>query len=550
MKRVITFILLLGLSFLNISAASAVSEDEVKLTIIHVNDAHGRTQAEPYISKMANDLKNRGENFLVLDAGDRLHGQTATNLSKGESSVEIMNTVGYNAMVTGNHDYNFGIDRLNELCNIMNFPLLAANVYDSNGNLLFKPYEVFKMDGITVGVFGITTPETKTQSDPRIVGGLTFADPAETAAETVSTLKAEGCDIIIALAHLGDDEPTAPENKSDALADVAGIDIIIDGHSHTLLENGRNVGNALITQTDGHGQHIGVIEITVSGGVVSKTASVINIQETELQINENVTAVIEKHEKAIEEIISVVIGHTPVRLNGEREFVRTGETNLANLITDSILYATGADFAFLTGGNIRASIEAGDITMGDALDVLPFSNLLVTVELSGADILEALEHGVSKYPEETGQHIQVAGIKFEFNPDSEEGKRVFNVSIANGGAFDVSKKYTVATIDFLAAGGDGYEMLANGGNFTYYGGDVEAFVEYLASNPVINAEADGRVKMFSTENKPETDAVYSDEDSSIIESSPKTGETENYAAFIIFMCAGAISVCICKRKKL
>ena len=540
MKKISMFLLVILItSFIIPASVSAASEDEVKLTVIHVNDAHGRTAAEPYISQMAADLKSRGENVLVLDAGDRLHGQTAVNLSKGESAVEIMNAVGYDAMITGNHDYNFGVDRLKELSGMMNFPLLAANVIDSNGQLLFKPYEIFKMDKITAGVFGIATPETLTKSDPRIVGGLIFTDPAETAAETVSVLKAEGCDIIIALVHLGDEEPTAPEHKSDALADIKGIDVIIDGHNHTLYENGRNIGNTLITQTDGHSQHIGIIEITVSGSAVSKTASVINIQETTLPADEAVTAVIEKWEKSVEDIISVVVGNTPVHLEGARELVRTEETNLANLLTDSMRHATGADFAFLTGGNIRASIEAGNITMGDVLNVLPFSNLLVTVELNGADIIKILEHGISKYPEETGQHIQVAGIMFKFDPDSQEGQRVVNVFMADGSIFDENKKYTVSTIDFLAAGGDGYEMLMNGLNLTYYGGDAEAFVDYLTTNPVIFSEPEGRVKIISTsvaEENPKT------------EENPETKVNNNSLKINITVC-GVLLLCIASKKK-
>lgn len=490
--------LLCMVSILNLNVY-ANHEDTIRLTIIHINDTHGRTQAEPYISALAKDLKDMGENVLILDAGDRLHGQTTTNLSKGESMAGIMNAVGYDAMVPGNHDFNFGVERLLELSGLVNFPMLTANVYKDGINL-FESYKIFDLSGVRAGVFGITTPETVAKSDPRLMTGLTFGDPAQSAEALVSELQAQGCDVIIALAHLGDDGSSAPADRSDALAAVAGIDVIIDGHSHTLLENGRLVNGTLIAQAGEHAQHIGVVEIAISSGNITKTARVISVPSDdeepeliELIPDESIIAKIAEEDAKVEHITSTVVSYTPVILQGEREQVRTGETNLANLVTDSMRHATGADISFVTGGNIRASIPAGDITMGHILTTLPYSNLLVTVELGGADLLTALEHGVSLYPEPAGQFIQVSGIHFEFDPDAEPMNRITEVTMASGEAFDIDKRYTVAAIEFLAAGGDGYTMLANGANLVYYGDDAEAFADYLATNPTINAESEGRI---------------------------------------------------------
>jgi 5'-nucleotidase len=467
------------------------------LTILHMNDTHGRTRAEPYISQMAKDIRADGGNVLILDAGDRLHGQTATNLTEGEAMVQVMNAVGYNAMVTGNHEYNFGLDRLLELSDMMNFPLLASNVR-YNGDYIFERYTIFDMDGLTVGVFGLATPETPTSSDPRNMGGLVFENPVEIAAEIVSLLKDYNCDIIIALTHLGDDNSTAEYNRSDALAAVDGIDVIIDGHSHTTLENGKILGNTLIAQTGYHAWHIGIVEITIENGVKTKSARLVEVpgtdDETELIADAAVLAVIAEGEARVEAITSVVVGTTPVDLDGERESVRTSETNLANLITDSMIFATGADISFIGGGSIRTSIGAGDITMGDVLTVLPFSNLIVTLEMTGSDVLEILEHGVSEYPELAGLFIQVAGIRFVFDPDAEPGQRVIDVTMADGTAFDINRSYIIATVEFIAAGGDGYAMMDRGVDLVFYGGDAEAFVEYLQTNPVITAHPEGRVK--------------------------------------------------------
>ena len=469
-----------------------------RLTIIHMNDVHGRTQAEPYISQMAKDLKAKGENVLILDAGDRLHGQIPANLTEGETMAEIMNMVGYDAMVAGNHDFNFGVERLLELSGMMDFPLLAANVKDNDGNYLFEQYKIFDMNNIKVGVFGLATPETTSKNDPRIAAALIFEDPVSIAGIMVDTLKAKNCDIIIALAHLGDDELSAENERSDALAAIPGIDVIIDAHSHTLLEKGRVINGALIAQTGGHSENIGIIEITVNNGVViNKTARLVTVpawdNEIELPQDDAVLSKIAEEEKKIEPITSVVVGSAPVRLEGEREAVRTRETNLGNLIADSMLYVTGADISFLTGGNIRASIEAGDITMGDVLTTLPFSNLIVTLELKGSDILEMLEHGVSGYPETVGSNIQVGGLSFEFDPSAEPMSRVTKAELAGGGIILPDEVYTVATIEFLAEGGDGYAMMQNGGNIIYYQGDAEALAEYLGTNPVISAEPEGRI---------------------------------------------------------
>ncbi|MCL2054763.1 MAG: 5'-nucleotidase C-terminal domain-containing protein [Oscillospiraceae bacterium] len=203
-------------------------------------------------------------------------------------------------------------------------------------------------------------------------------------------------------------------------------------------------------------------------------------------------------ETKIEAITAVVVGYTPVWLEGEREFVRKAETNLANAITDSLIHATNAQIAIYNGGGIRESIEPGEITMGQVLTVLPFSNLVVTVQLSGADILKALEHGVSEYPELAGSYVQVAGLEFEFDPVAESGKRIATVKLSDGSFLEPEQIYTVSTIEYLALGGDGYDMLANGQNLVYYDGDADAFVNYLKTKPNIKSEAEGRVSAVNS----------------------------------------------------
>lgn len=520
----------------------SAEEDKIILTIIHVNDRHGRMNADPYISQLAGEIPG---NILILDAGDALHGQITANLSEGASMVELMNEVGYSAMAVGNHEFNYGLERLEELSEMMDFPLLAANVKTSNGNNLFQSYEVFVMDGVKVGVFGLTTPETISASDPRIIKGLIFDDPVKTAELMVETLKDENCDIIIALTHMGIDDLSDSANRSNTLAKVSGIDVIIDGHSHTTLENGLLAGDTLIVQTGEYGQDIGVVEITVNGENINKTAKLIPVptddEESELIADKAILNKISELDAANESVTSVLAGYTPVFLNGEKEAVRTGETNLANLITDSMRYATDADIAFLTGGNIRASIEAGNITVGQVLTTLPYSNLLVTVKLSGAELLEVLEHGISAYPDVVGQHIQVSGLRFEFDPKAESMNKITKVTMADGNELESDKSYTVATIEFLAAGGDGYDMIT-GKEAVYYQGDAEAFINYISTNPEISKEAENRVMAVTIEKKTDLGSA-----GNVV--NPDTGVEEGALTYIILV-ASVMGILITKKKKI
>jgi len=488
-KKIKAIIFLLAFLWLIIIPAidiCAAQGETFKLTVIHINDTHGRTEAEPYISTLAKDLKAKGENVLLLDAGDRLHGQITTNLSRGESVVKIMNEVGYSAMVPGNHDFNFGIERLKELSDLMNFPLLSANVLDINSSNLFPPYTIFDFDGTYIGVFGIATPEILEKSDPRIVSGLIFDNPTRTARAMVAELQTQGCDLIIALAYMG----------LDSIPDINtfGIDVIIDGHM--------TKDDSLVAQTGFYGQHIGIVEIELSDGNVSKIARTVSVPKenevAELLPDKNIIAKIAEEEAKVEPITSVVVGKTPILLNGEKDQVRTKETNLTNLITDSMCWATGAYMSFIDGGNIRASIEAGDITMGQILAALPFSSSIVTIELRGADLLEALEYGVCSYPNPVGQFIQVSGINFEFDPTAKPMRRGTKVAMANGETFDINKIYTVATIDFLAGGGDGYAMILKGSNVVYFQSNAEALAQYLATDPEIKEEPENRIKAIDS----------------------------------------------------
>ena len=463
------FLLCVFLAIFSLSC-SENKESKTALTIIHINDVHGRTQAEPYISQMAKSMKAENKNFLILDAGDRLHGQIAANLSKGETMAEVMNSVGYNAMVPGNHDFNFGAERLKELSETMNFPLLAANVKDANGKNLFKQYEIFKKGEMNFCVFGIATPETKFKADPRIVAELSFENPAESAALVVKKLKDENCNVIIALAHLGD----------NSLVSVPGIDVIIDGHSHALLENGENINDILIVQTGEHSKNIGIIEINFSGKKTeTKTAKVIAAETANIAPDSAIIAVLAEQEKKVKSIASEVIGKTSVDLIGENQKVRTGETNFGILCAEAIRAATKADIGLINGGNIRAGIKSGNITKGDIISALPFDNIIVTKSATGAQLKKILEHSVSKLPEADGRYLQMSGIKIEVNPSNAIGQRITSVKTDNGQTLDEKKKYTIAVNDFIANGGDDFPILKDLPVITIFNQQNEIIIDYI-----------------------------------------------------------------------
>lgn len=501
MKRFISWSLaLLLVSMLFAGSVSAfAAEESTKLYIVHTNDVHSRVEVEAYASQLVKNKRLADENVLLLSAGDVLHGQPIATLSRGKSIVEIMNAAGYDAMVPGNHDFNYGTERLFQLEDQMDFPLLAANIKDyTTGGHAFRPYTIKEFGDMKVGIFGIATPETKTKTNPGNVKFLNFTSPEFAARQTVGKLQSLGCDVIIAITHLGDDKMTIPEERSDAVAQVPGIDVIIDGHSHTILENGRMSGSTLIAQTGCHGEKIGMVELDITNKkVTKKTATLITYpiegNPKALAPDPEVSALIAKINKANEKITSEIVGKTPVELNGEREVVRKAQTNLGDIITDAMLKETGAQIAFHNGGSIRATIKAGDITKGDVLTVLPFSNYIVVKQVTGDQLIKALEHSVSSYPELSGGFLHVGGFKFTFDPTAKVGSRVVSVTLNDGSAIERGKSYSLATNDYLVDGGDGFEMLNTSSSEIIYSALDEALIKYIQSNPVIKATDDGRV---------------------------------------------------------
>ena len=394
-----------------------------------------------------------------------------------------MNLAGYDVAAPGNHEFDYGYPNLKALAGEADFPILAANVRYDNAAALGDQTTFTTTDGKKIGIFGLDTPETATKAHPDKIKGVSFLAAQEMfdcAQAQVDALKADGCDYIICLGHLGIDAESTGNRSIDLLEKVTGIDVFIDGHSHSTLEeikeatNGTGkVGDTVLTSTGTKLANVGMVDISPDG-----TISTSSLATSELTVTPDakVAARAEEIQKEIDADYGTVFAKTEVALDGEKANVRTGETNLGDLIADAMLWQAGlldegVDAAVTNGGGIRASIAAGDITKKDINTVLPFGNTLYVVKVTGAELLEALEASTYCTPEAIGGFPQVAGIEFTVNtgaqfdtkelyPGSTYGKpasinRVM-IQTVGGEAFNPEETYTIVTNDFMGAGGDTY----------------------------------------------------------------------------------------------
>ena len=485
----------------------ATGDDTFDLFVVHTNDVHGRieegTDGSLGYAKLSTLLKmgrSVTDNILVLDAGDVLHGTNLANVFEGESVGQLLAMLGYDAVAPGNHDFNYGADRLIELADMSSQiggpVVLAANILDGDGNLVFQPYQVYDFNGFDVVVIGLSTPDTKTKSHPKNTEGLTFWDDSYTLyAQQAIDLANEIGDYVIVLGHIGMDADGSSGITSDWIcSNLDGIDLFVDGHSHTVLENGQEVNGTLIVSTGQYMNNIGLVQVSVVDGVAQgESAMLIPASEvidpstsalaqslgiSHVADDPEVTAFVAQLNAELEQRFSQVVASVPMDLDGEREHVRTGVTNLSSLICQAMTAETGADFTIVNGGGIRASIPAGPVTLGDINNVLPFTNTVAVCEITGAQVLEALEFGYSLLPETNGAFSQ-SDLQVVYSSSNPAGERIVSVSLPDGTPLDVDATYTVATNDFMAAGGDGYTMF---GRVVQEGRQLnEVFADYLAS---------------------------------------------------------------------
>lgn len=477
---------------------------KTNFVIVHTNDTHGRlleTKEVIGFAKIAtyvDDLKKEKKYVLYLDAGDTLHGTSLVNLSKGAPVIEIFNKMNIDAMALGNHDFNYGLKVLRKNIKKADFAMIAANVVlKKNGKPITKTHIVKKLNKeVTVGVFGLATPETAYKTHPKNVEELEFKDVVATAKEQVAELKRKGANFIVAVVHLGIDESTAENERSTILAEVDGLDLVVDGHSHTKLPNGKIVKNLVITQTGEYDNNLGYIDITIDDNKKTITPSLLEKSFfKDIKEDKKVTKIINKYKTKQNQYLSKKVASLNFNLDGDRSLVRTQPTNFGTLIATSIKNDLKVDVAFVNGGSIRESIPAGDVTVKDILTALPFGNNAVAVEITGKTLMQVIEKSVANIPNSFGGHLHFAGVSFTVNTKGKTNT-LSNVVVA-GKPIDVNATYTVATMDFLTAGGDGYSMLKGAKVVASSDAIDQIVVRFLQNNPnLTNKDLATKIKII------------------------------------------------------
>lgn len=524
---------------------------EGKLVVVHTNDMHGyyeTTETSIGIAGVAG-LKNyyeaQGADVLLLDAGDFSQGSTLVSYYKGKNAAEYMAAAGYDAVSMGNHEFDYSFDALLDNMKVLTdagVKVIDANVINKEtGKSYFDANAVFEFDGIKVGVFGLDTSETLTKASPSNVKAVNFLDKEEMFKEAqaqVDELKSAGCDYIIALTHLGVDEESVGRRSTDLAAAVKGIDLIVDGHSHTVIDGGEKVGDTVIVSTGSYLANVGTVVIDKEAKTEeAKLISAADYAAGTAQYDETVKVLVAEDVAEVAEAYSKVFAKTEVHLEGTKQIVRSQETNLGDFTADAYLYTAqkyadehelgvNVDCAISNGGGIRVSVEPGDISMDTLVTIFPFGNNVCLVTITGEQLLEVLEASTFCTPETIGGFPQVAGIEYKLDvsvpyengeqyPDStyyapaKPGSRV-TIKSVNGKAFDPKAEYTVAVNNFQAEGGDTYYQLTKNSYFCDTEIlDCDALIEYVNSlGGVIGEqykEPQGRIEIVGTapEVKPE-----------------------------------------------
>lgn len=496
---ILSLALMMALSGLALAEeADAAASNGV--VILYTNDVHCAIDTNIGYAGVAayeKAYEDAGYDVLLVDCGDAIQGAAVGTLSTGEYIVDIMNEVGYDVATIGNHEFDYGVDRFNELAELAEYPYVSANFTDLEGNTILSPYVVLEAGGYSIAFVGASTPETFSKSTPTyfqdeegnfiysFCGGNDGADLYAAVQAAVDDARAEGADYVVVLSHLGTEASSVPYTSTDLIANTSGIDVVLDGHSHSVwemeIEQNKDGEDVVMSSTGTQLTALGSLTIDAEGNLATQlhTETIFQDDETaafidgiEAQYADTLATVV-----ATSDVDLTIYDPTETDADGNPiRLIRSQETNLGDLCADAYRAISGADIAFVNGGGIRDSIPAGDITYEQIIAVHPFGNALCVVEATGQEILDALEMSVRHVPDETGGFLQVSGLTFEVNTSVESSvvvddadmfvevagdRRVQNV-LVGGEPIDPEATYTLASHNYmLKSGGDGYTMFAD-----------------------------------------------------------------------------------------
>jgi 5'-nucleotidase len=524
LRRICTLIILLviGMS-LSIPMVSAQDAKTFALTVMHTNDEHSHHDLEGAAGGMAREMtvikqiRAEAKNSLLLDAGDRFTGTLYFRQYQGLDSAELMNRLGYAATTLGNHEFDNGDEVLAKFIEALKFPVISTNIDFSASKALnekTKPFAILDVGGEKIGVIGITTAETPTISSPS--KGLKFnAEYATVVQATVDKLTAQGTNKIILLTHIGylEDLKLAPQ--------LSGVDLIVGGHSHTLLSNtyteaGKEVYPAAlksksgepiyVVQAGSYGKYLGRIDLVFdAAGIIQKATGDTILLSKYITPDSEIAGILDEMSgqlKALQTKEILTAKGEPVTLAAvlSNKTCRLQECELGDLVADAVRANTHAQIVIINGGGLRADLPEGKITVGNVMTVLPFGNLISTFKLTGTDVVVALENGATALgSSSTGRYPQVSGLRFTLDSSKPAGSRIVSVEVlGDDGKYapiDPAATYALASNDFMHKGGDGYTVFAEKGIDAYDFGDPldQVLIDYLAANSPLTIKLEGRI---------------------------------------------------------
>ena len=481
-----------------------VERAPVKVTILFFNDIHGHllpfkvktdkgkievggiARISTLIKEIRHENSKKGIRTLVLIAGDILQGTPMSTIFQGRPDVECFNVIGVAAMTVGNHEFDFGMENFLYLKKMASFPFLSSNiVWRQTGKRICEPLVTFHLaDNLSLSIIGVTTKELLTTTNPENVTRLDVLDPIQTVKDSYEKVKGKGP--VILLSH------SRHQTDRDIAESFPGIMAIIGGHDQILLSPYRRIGNVDVFQAFEKGRYLGRMDLEIDP--VSKKSNLVFNTYIPVTADTEVDPVVEKivarYHARMDQKFKEVIGQSTVFLEAEREKIRYEETNLGNFLTDIMREYSAAQIALLNSGSIRASIDSGPITVEDVFKTVPFANEIVLIEINGKELLRALIRSVKgKQEDEDGGFLHVSGIRFMIR-----GHNVENVRVGeNLAPLDPGEVYRVAVNDFLASGGDGYELFKE--KPTRYTGLPlrELVVDIIRKRGVVNARVEGRI---------------------------------------------------------